>query len=58
MTSALDVPPAAYVSYLHPNITLAVVTDQMVIPHNKYPDPVVMRKAPRVHATPVGANRR
>lgn len=57
VTSALDVPPAAYVSYLHPNITLAVVTDQMVIPHNKYPDPVVMRKAPRVHGTPGGPTR-
>jgi hypothetical protein len=31
------------VAYLHPNVSLALVTDQLVFQHGKYPDPTVAR---------------
>lgn len=37
------------VAYIHPNVTIALVTDQMAFPHNQYP-------APNMNRTPGGAH--
>ena len=39
--------PAEYISYVHPNVTLALLTDHMVVMHGKYPDPSVFRTCTR-----------
>ena len=47
--TAAATPAGEIVAYIHPNVSIALVTDQMAFPHNQYPAPNVNRALGGAH---------